>query len=224
MKPFTKQFLFTLTLLIAATSLNAQDTWTHQDYLDNGWKRYQHEKGILHYKYDGSISGKETVYFDSYGWREGKFSEKTISMFGMNQQENKLDVIDGEIQTGIDLNTNQGNRIINSYIQGLRQGNSSKDLTDIGTEMLEAMGGKKVGTGEVLGKTCDIYEVANMGTKTWIWNGISMKTETSMMGMNIVIEATKLELDVAVEEEKVTVPEGAVINDLGSLQNFGFGN
>lgn len=222
MKLFSKFSISFLILLGFAFTLSAQDAWNHKDYLKNGWKRYQEEKAIIKYEYKGSISGTETIYFDSWGWREGKFSDKTISMFGMQTKENKMDVVDGEIQTGIDLNTNTGTRAINTYMAGLREGNSSKDLTDIGVEMLEAMGGKKTGTQTWLGRTCDVYEIESMQTTTLVWQGISMRTETNMMGMNIIIEATSIDLGATIPESKVTVPESAKIKDLGEINIGGY--
>ena len=54
------------------------------------------------------------------------------------------------------------------------------------------MGGKKIGTEKFLGKQTDIWEIKQMGTKSWVWKGVTLKTESNMMGMKINIVATKI--------------------------------
>ena len=79
--------------------------------------------------------------------------------------------------------------------------------------MLEEMGGKKIGEEEVLGKTCEVWEIKNMGTKIWIWKGITLKTETDMMGMKINQTATKNRNHIKMAEEYFEVPEGVTISE-----------
>jgi len=75
----------------------------------------------------------------------------------------------------------------NPVIKSLQE----EDLNEVGKKMMEAWGGKIIGKGKVLGKECDIWEISDMGTKTWIWNWIPLKTVTSM-GMIITTEATEI--------------------------------
>jgi hypothetical protein len=67
-----------------------------------------------------------------------------------------------------------------------------KEWAEQADSLWESMGFKKTGKGEVLGKTCDIWE--GMSTKVWVWQNIAMKTETNIFG-KMVMEVTKLDLD-----------------------------
>ncbi len=53
---------------------------------------------------------------------------------------------------------------------------------------------KKEGTETIKGKVCDVYTMENAGAKvkTYIWNGLLMKSETVAMGMKTVMEVVEL--------------------------------
>jgi hypothetical protein len=55
--------------------------------------------------------------------------------------------------------------------------------------------------------------IAQLNTTTCVWNGLTLKTETNMMGMSMTKVATKIEENVAVDEALFAVPEGITVRD-----------
>ncbi|MFQ5706632.1 MAG: hypothetical protein ACE5HO_04235 [bacterium] len=154
--------------------------------------RYGLKQACVEYQITGDMfSGTETLYFDRYGMREAKYSQQTVNVMGMKQENHTATFInfdeDGIIYT-YDYKTKSGTKMENP----LKEAFQKKDMKEVGKEMMVQMGGQKIGTGKVLGKTCEIWEIKKMGTKTWVWNWINLKTETNMMGMKMTIEAKKI--------------------------------
>ncbi len=158
-------------------------------------KRYTIKQAAIEYKITGKMfSGSEELYFDRYGMREAKYSQQIINVMGMQQRNHTATFIDYEDDAVIytyDYQTKTGSRM-ESPLKDVVQ---KKDVTELGKDMMVQMGGKKVGRGTVLGKACEIWEIKNMGTRIWLWNWIPLKTVTSMMGMEMTVEATKISLD-----------------------------
>lgn len=154
-------------------------------------QRYGLPQAFIEYKISGGMfAGSEQLYFDQYGRREAKYTQQQIKVMGMNQETHTAtftDFNEGVIYT-YDFNTKSGTRMDNPLQDAFRQ----QDIREVGEKMMLQMGGRKIGTGEVLGRPCDIWEIKSMGTKTWVWKWISLKTETNMMGNTMTIEAIKI--------------------------------
>ncbi len=166
--------------------------------------RYGLKQACIEYKITGDMfSGTEKLYFDRYGMREAKYTHQKIEMMGITQENNTATFInfddDGLIYT-YDYKTKSGTKIANPLAEALQ----NKDAKDIGKRMMVEMGGKKIGTGKVLGKTCDIWEIPNMG-KIWVWKWANLKTATNAMGMKMTIEATKI--SETFDKEKLERPQ-----------------
>lgn len=154
-------------------------------------QRYGLKQACIEYKMAGDMfSGTEKLYFDSYGLREAKYTHQKIKVMGITQ-ENKTATFTNFEEGGIiytfDFKAKSGTKMENPLNETFQE----KDAKALGKAMMVQMGGKKVGTGKVLGKNCDIWEIPNMG-KTWVWNWLNLKTETNTMGMKMTIEATKI--------------------------------
>jgi len=140
----------------------------------------------------GEISGGEELCFGDYGAKQVRIQNQKVTTMGMTQVTKTAtytDLSEAGIIYVVDLSTDPptGTRTENPMIKSLQE----EDLKEVGKKLMEAWGGKIIGKGKVLGKECDIWEVSNMGTKTWIWNWINLKTETSM-GMIMTTEATEI--------------------------------
>ncbi|MFQ5866262.1 MAG: hypothetical protein ACE5IW_13650 [bacterium] len=156
-------------------------------------KRYGLKEGYIKYTIKGDMmSGTQEICFDRYGAREVEIKKIEVKVMGMSQKTHTASYTDfsegGTIYT-VDYSTDPptGTKIVNPIIKSF----AGKDLQEVGKEMLVQMGGKIIGKGTVLGKECDIWEIKNMGMKTWVWNWINLKTEI-MMGMKMIIEAIEI--------------------------------
>lgn len=181
---------------------------------DQEFKRYGIKSGVIEYELTGAQSGKEVVYFDDWGFREAKYTETELSFGGFSQKINSLTIMEGNMIYNIDLSTNTGTKIENSMFEGLE----GEDMEQIGEKMMEQMGGEKTGTETVLGKECDLWEIKQMGSKTWVWKSIPLKTEVNM-GMQMNIVATSISEE-SVSAEKFKIPEGVTFTDAGNLEDI----
>lgn len=200
-----------------------QESYTAQELVDKGYKRYSIESGIVISKHTGSTEGYDTLYFDMWGWREATYSNKTVSMMGFKTTTNEVSYLDGTIQYNYNPETKTATKINNTVLKNMTQNTQSKNLTGAGEQMLKDMGGEKVGTETVLGKSCVVYEIKSMGTKTWVWNGVTLKLLLNFMGMNMTTEALSIEANVKVPESKVKFPEGVKISEISMPAGFNFG-
>lgn len=183
---------------------------------DSGIKKYAVETGIIKYKMSGMQTGTETLYFTRYGMTEARYSDFVMEVLGMSMETKKLSLQIDEMIYDLDYKTNQGTKIKNPLYDALVR-NKSKSLAEIGLEMLKSMGGVKIGTENVAGKQCEVWEVKSLNTKTWVWKNITLKTVSSMMGMDIVIVAEDIRINVSVPKEKVSIPAGVKFIDVSNV-------
>lgn len=189
-------------------------------------RRYRVRSGMVTYTLSGVQNGTETLYFDQWGMREAKHTQAEIGAAGITVQQNQLVVMADGWTTTVDLNRKTGSRIPTPLMPELietakREGG---DMTDIGEAMMTRMGAVKVGTETLLGKPCDIWEIQQMNSKTWVWQGITLKTEVRMGGQTVLIEATEVQDNIDVPEERFTIPADVQVvegtNPLEGLRNL----
>lgn len=176
---------------------------------DQEFRRYGVKSGIIEYELSGAQSGKEIIYFDDWGYREAKYSETELSFGGFSQKTNTLTILEGKMIYSIDLTTNTGTKMENPMFAGLNDDDPQK----MGEQMMKQMGGEKTGTSTILDKTCDVWEIKQMGSKTYVWNSIPLKTEVNM-GMQINITAVSFE-EGDVPQDKLKIPEGITFQAIG---------
>ncbi len=196
-------------LLSAALLLSFSFVVTAQEF-----KRYGIKSGVIEYEVSGAQSGTETIYFDDWGYREAKYTETELSFGGFSQMTKTLTILEGKTIYTIDLSTNTGTKMENPLFQNV----SDEDLQEIGERMMKQMGGEKTGTEDVLGRTCDVWEIKQMRGKTWIWNSIPLKTEVNM-GMQMNSAAVSIK-EGEVQQDKLKVPEGITFQEGGNLSEM----
>lgn len=211
-------------LFLFAYVAHAQDGYSAKELADKGFKRYNIKSGVLKSKYSGIMEGEQILTFDMWGWRESTKGDKTTNVMGMKTVDKTSAYLDGINQYTYNPDTKTATKLENTILKNIIDGGEAKSLTDVGEKMLKDMGGEKVGTETILGKTCDVYEIKSYGTKTWVWNGVTLKLEMNMMGMTYAMEATSFEEGVSVNEADVKLPAGATITDSPALPpGFNFG-
>ena len=136
-----------------------------------------------------------------------------MNVMGMSIKENKLNIMDGDWMYGIDFDNKTGTKMKNPLLEELVEKSGSEDLMEFGEKMMKQMGGKKIGQESILGKNCDIWEVKNLGTKTWVWNYVTLKTESKIMGQTINITATKVDFDSDIPPGKFKIPANVKITE-----------
>lgn len=188
----------------------------------NKLKRYQVESGIIHFT--STISGKilgstmtgtgtETIYFKDWGaieLKDEKSSETThIKFFGKTKEEtttkhtvNKLD--NGEWYT-VNFERKEITAKRSMPIDMITAFHPDSDAGDTGKEMVKSLGGKKIGEENYMGYPCEIWEA--MGVKQWVHKHITLKIETTVMGITTSKKATNIEFNIAVPDKYFKLPD-----------------
>lgn len=179
----------------------------------SGMKRYGIEKACIEYEIKGMQNGTEILYFDNWGAREAKFTHIEIKVGPISQKTNTVTYLEGTMTYTVDLDKNTGTKAENPMLQALE----GEDVAEVGEQMLKNMGGKKIGKEKFLGKTCDVWEIKNLRSKSWVWKGITLKNETNMMGMKVSIKATKITY--SFDKKKLDRPTHIKYKDMGEMMN-----
>jgi len=171
-------------------------------------KRYDVKSGIVTYTITGGgnimgikneAHGHKTLYFKDYGNVEVQEIEESTTTMGNTQKTHRLVKIEESMVYSVD----DKRKIITK--QDVSQFMQGKDMSKMGKNILKEMGGKKVGSGEVLGYPCEIWEL--MGSKMWIYKGVTLKVESNIMGMVRKEEATEAKFGVSIPSEKLKLPD-----------------
>ncbi|MEM7372939.1 MAG: hypothetical protein AAF587_30235 [Bacteroidota bacterium] len=198
----------------------SSDAANSSQMLAEGFKRYEVESGIITYKLSGNMqSGTKTIYFDRWGLREATYEESVTKIFGLKQKSETISFLDGENMYNYDPKKNTYMRTKNTLVKPVadEMSNGEKSMTKGGKAFLEGMGGKLIGNETFMGKDCEIWELASLNSTNYIWKGVSLKATATLLGMTTEWEATDIQINVEVPEDKLSLPKKAksVFADMG---------
>ncbi len=172
-------------------------------------RRYPELKSaIIKYKVSGMNIGTETVYIDDWGRREAIYKKITTKMMGVDLERNYMTLIteNGKWVYNIDLNSKTAIKMDSAGYKAL-QGNS-------GGNMDATIGARKTGTEEILGRVCDVWKKGYPYSMAWIWKGIALKKDQDVAAMGVVTEATEIQENVSIPEDKLIIPSNVKIKVL----------
>jgi hypothetical protein len=222
-----KLLLFSITLITVTTFFSCGDS-SKDDVKDSikgstseFQKRYGIKSGVIEYIISGSQEGTKTLYFDSWGMRQAEYTRSVLSVGGFTKSLNLVNIIDGEFQYMINIDQNSGTKTRNPILKSIEQLKDQKGFNEFGEQMLLSMGANKIGSENFLGKDCDVYEMKNTGTKLWVWEWLTLKSETKSGGISINLTATRINEGSSVPSEKFKIPEKVVLNevDVDNIEN-----
>jgi hypothetical protein len=202
----TLKFNFAILILMFFSLLTVAQT--------NVFKRYKIKSAIVEYELSGNQTGTATLYFDNFGMQEATYESSVLEIYGDSQQLETVSYLLGFWQYTLDVEAGTGTKTKNTVLESLVM-NSDGDLEQLGLKMFRSMGGKLSGTEEMLGKTCDVWELKSMGTKIWVWKNIPLKSVTEMMGLNIIRTAISLQENVVIPAEKLEIPSEIDFMEVG---------
>lgn len=172
-------------------------------------KRYHVESGKVIYQiHSPGGSGTKTLIFDQYGRRESV--HETVQKNGKTVKDQLTLLNNGKAYT-VDLLHNTGMDISGrtGMAMGMAAAGGGNDMAASGKKMLETMGGRMVGHQNFLGKDCEKWELNTMGkTSLLIWKGLTLKTETSVMGMKTSETATSVKTGMTFANADFQPPAG----------------
>ena len=211
--------LTTVVLMAIALTFSSCDKDNSPD--DKNIKRYYVESGII--TYSTTVSGKvlETVttgsgtgllYFKNWGALElanekrTETSVTTIPFTGQVIRDSKsihnTVKIDNEMIYSVDYDAKKIFTQKEPLIEFMRL--NDYDALEAGKKMLESLGGIQLDNEEFNGYDCEVWSA--LGSKQWIYKGITLKIITTLAGITITKEATDIKFDVSVSDDYFKLP------------------
>lgn len=223
MKKIIFLVLITLPILFAISCDDKKDdeetTTQKKGSKTNFDKRYAIKSGIIEYKLSGSQTGTKILYFDNWGLKQAEYTKSEISVAGFSKKTNLLNLIDGDYSYTIDLDKNTGTKIKNPILKELQVLEDQQSFSEFGEQLLLKSGAVKTGEEKFLSRDCDVYEIKAAGTKLWVWNWITLKSESKLGGVTINSTATSLTENSQIPTDKFSLPENVVITEV-DLENI----
>jgi hypothetical protein len=185
-------------------------------------RRFALKSAHIVYELTGNVSGEKKVWFDDYGMKffEETNETTTIKMMGITSEqiEHKITIHDGQIIYDIDMIAKTGYKGTLPSLETLQD--MAEDMTEaeqkqLADDIMNSLDGQKLGTEIFLGKSCEVMEV--MGIKSWIYNGITLKSEANIMGIVSNVTVTKFEENIKVPASRFEPPQGITYEDMPSF-------
>lgn len=165
------------------------------------------KSAIIEYKISGDYqNGEMEMYFDNYGEKRCIISKIDMTMGDMDTSTHTMMIFSGNDIYNINLAEGTGTKTTLSPEQKEQMMQMAQQMS------IEAMKsrGNMIGTETILGKECEIYDM--QGIKMWIWEGIGLKSETSMMGQ-YTSEAVGLEVNASIPASQFEPPSDVTISE-----------
>ncbi|PKQ65800.1 hypothetical protein BZG02_01995 [Labilibaculum filiforme] len=187
-------------------------------------QKYAIKSGHVEYQLSGNTTGTKSVWWDNYG--NSSFTEtKSLSVtkvFGI-KSETKTHTIsinkDGQFwNANLIEKTGQKGTI---PFQDITENMTEAEKKKMGKDILESLGGEIVGTENVLGNQCEVVKL--MGATCWVYEGVTLKSEAKMLGIEAKETAVKFEKNSSVSSSKFIPPTSIKYVDQDQYQQQMFG-
>ena len=174
-----------------------------------GFKRYGIEKGTLSFRIEGAVSGTENIYFDHWGWREGKYLQTEAKVGTYNKKQHKVQFLDGERRYEYNPTSGKAHFFESHQIQKSADRYQTKDMTIVGDEMIKNMGGVSAGISKIQGVICEVWNISPYKTEISMWKGITMGELSKPASVEVKRTCVSLDTVSAVPLEKIVLPRQA---------------
>lgn len=179
---------------------------------NTNYKVFPFKTGIVEYKLEGNAKGTHIKYIDEYGYKQSDFTETETTVFGFTNKENKGVIIVGSKIYTINYSTNtastSANPVYNTYANY-----HGSNYEELGEKSMTSLGFSNTGDTETIaGKKCNIW-IGSLG-KIWIWKNLALKSQTTVLGINITEIATSVKIDIHVSSNKFEVPENIKVEEM----------
>jgi len=200
---------------------------------DTSLKRYNVKSGIVRYKTTingkmmGSVitgSGTKELYFKNWGATEMQKEDSKqitkINIFG--QKKTKIDETHAinKLDNGKSYMVDTKNKIIyerrDPAMEMVKMFNNG-DAEEVGKQMLESMGGEKQGTEKIMGYECEVWKIP--GGKQWIYKGVPLKIDMTLMGIHTVQEPVEAKFNINVSDKYFELPNYPIQKEEGYLSD-----
>ncbi len=176
-----------------------------------GYKRYGIEKGILYFRLDGAVKGTETIYFDHWGWREAKYINTETDLGTFHEKVNKVTYLDGERRYEYDPTTRTAHWFESPQVEQAARKYGTRNMVDVGIEMIKNMGGVKVREESFAGVNCEVWDIKRYKTTLWMWQGLTLKERSKMDDIPVGRTCLIIETDKPIPADRILLPQGTTL-------------
>jgi hypothetical protein len=167
-------------------------------------KRYPFRSAVIELKYGGSASGKQAIYIDDFGQKETTVDSLTMKMMGMEMPSFKVSIRNRDTVYQVDFVRQLATKAIDHTTAADEQA-----MNATGEQMAKGMGMKKAEKEEmVAGQKCIVWSSEALGTKTWVWNNITLKSESTVGDDTILLDPVAVSVNVPVPQDRFVPPQG----------------
>lgn len=175
-------------------------------------KRYPLKSGIVEYQMNGAHSGTQTVYFDNFGAKEARFMDMQMGKKTMRA----LMLIDGDWAYNVDLERKMAMRMnIPKMKEMMKQ--FGQEIPEFDERKIKEWESKKIGTDNVLGKTCDVYQIEKTGGSVCVWKWLPLKMESAEGKKSFSLIATRIDENANIPKDKLSIPAGVEVMDMPDI-------
>lgn len=179
-------------------------------------KKYLVQSGMIEYQLSGVQTGTRTLFWDDWGFRQAIYEDSKTEVMGLSQSSKSKSINVADKSYSIDLTTNTGIETPNPADKIL-ESISDEEAEEVTNRMMKSLGGEKIGTDTIAGKTCDVWTVAIGETETCVWQNIPLRNSVSVAGMTNVETATTVSVDIKVDAAHFEIPDGVTMTKLEEL-------
>lgn len=174
---------------------------------------YNIPSAIVDYEISGLKTGRERLYFDTWGARQVSYTHTKMQVMGLSQEENILKILDGQWSYTIDLPKATGirekNPLLKTYVSKIKRNGQLL----LGDEVIRDMGGRKAGSNYILGHSCQVWIVPKTHTSYCLWKHLPLLTVMSDSGIELVSRAVSINENVPLKQDIFKIPESISIRD-----------
>lgn len=212
-------------------------TMNKESKQDKQLKRYEIESGSITYKSEiyGKVmgttvsgTGSENLRFKEWGAvevREEETSQTSKTSILGNKKEDvskthtmvKLD--NGESYS-VDFIRKEIRQMNDMAMEMTKMFQKDADAGKVGKELFESLGGKLIGSEVILGYECEIWDL--MGIKQWLYKGVLLKSEGTLMGITTIKEATSAKFNQSLSDSSFDLPDFPVTKEKSFIDNESF--
>jgi hypothetical protein len=154
-----------------------------------------------------------SMYIDDYGRKHA--TEFVTEIMGIKSQQ--LQITDSLYVYNLDMQKKQGTKVKID-----KSSAENINFTKLDEKTIAQFNIKKEGSEEVIGLKCDIYSLdfgnGKLKGKYYVWKGIPLKTEASVGGIKVKMEATHIEQNAEIPPSRFQIPEGFTIREISAEQ------
>lgn len=186
--------------------------------------KYKVKSGIVTTEMDNPLGkGKinTVLYFDDYGAKEATETKNEMTMMGITVKTHNIEISRDGYQYKLDLEKKTGTKYKMPNLPSAAAGGAmfaSLSDADLASDMMKEWNVKKEPSVTIAGKQCDVYSIDNkerqMKGTVASYQGIPMKVDQTMGGMQIRSEVVKFEENAAIPAGIFDVPADVKIEEV----------